>query len=70
MRLRITLNIRKIMDKKGLTPSDIAPYMPVSERTIYRTINANRNPTLLEMVYYAKVLDVPLEELFSIEWLN
>lgn len=70
MNVKITLNIRRIMDKKGLTPQDIEPYMPVSARTIYRTISAKRNPTLLEIVYYAKVLDVPLEELFEVEWLN
>lgn len=63
----IYLHIQKIMDEKKITPSDIAPYMKISERTIYRTIRAERCPTLVDLVYFAVLLKVPITDLFSVE---
>lgn len=63
----IHLHIQKIMDDKNLSPADIAPYMNISERTIYRTIRAERCPTLIDLVYFSAVLEVPIEELYSID---
>ena len=56
------------MDEKNLTPHDIAPYMNISERTIYRTIRAQRCPMLVDLVFFSYVLDVQIEELFTVEW--
>ena len=56
------------MDEKGLTPADIAPRMNISERTIYRTMRAQRCPDLRDLVYFSMALNVPFEELFEIEW--
>ena len=63
----IRLHIQKIMDEKKLTPKDIEPYMIISERTIYRTIRAQRCPTLVDLVCFSAVLKVPILELFTIE---
>lgn len=63
----IHLHLQKIMDDKNLTPHDIAPYMNLSERSIYRTIRAERCPTLVDLVMFAAVLDVPINDLYSID---
>lgn len=63
----INLNIQKIMDEKHLTVHDIASKMSISQRTIYRTIQAKRCPTLIDMIEFSRILNVPIEELFTIE---
>lgn len=63
----IHLHLQKIMDEKGLTPKDIAPYMPISERTIYRTIRAERTPDLVDLLYFSMVLGVKIEDLYTID---
>ena len=63
----IHLHLQKIMDDKNLTPHDIAPYMNMSERTIYRTIRAERCPTLVDLVLFAAVLGVTIEELYTLD---
>lgn len=63
----IHLHLQKIMDEKKLTPHDIAPYMNMSERTIYRTIRAERCPTLVDLVLFAKVLGVTIDELYTLD---
>lgn len=55
------------MDEKKLTPKDIAPYMRISERTICRTIRAQRCPTLLDLVCFSAALKTPIMDLFTIE---
>lgn len=62
----IHLHLQKIMDDKNLTPKDIAPLMNMSERTIYRTIRAERCPTLVDLQYFSYALGVSFEELFSV----
>lgn len=55
------------MDEKKITPKDIAPYMNISVRTIYRTIRAERCPNLADLVYFL-ALKVPIEEFYEIDW--
>lgn len=63
----IHLHLQEIMDEKKLTPKDIAPYMKISERTIYRTIRAQRCPTLVDLVCFSAALKTPIMDLFTIE---
>lgn len=63
----IHLNLQRIMDDKNLTPHDIAPQMNISERSIYRTIRAERCPDLVDLIYFSRVLGVPVEELFTVD---
>lgn len=66
--LRIALNIRKIMDERGLTPSKILPYVPLSRRTIYRIVNGQKIPTIAELAYFAAVLNLSIPDLVEVEW--
>lgn len=54
------------MDEKNLTVHDIESKMSISRRTIYRTLRAERQPTLLELIEFAKILNVPMEDLYTI----
>lgn len=62
----IIINIRKIMEEKGVTPRDIEKYMDISYRTIYRIFENKRVPDLKELQEFSAVLDVPIEELYTI----
>lgn len=62
----ININIRKIMEEKGVTPRDVEKYMNISYRTIYRIFENKRVPNLLELLEFSMVLDVPIEELYTI----
>lgn len=62
----IIINIRKIMEEKGVTPRDIEKYMNISYRTIYRIFENKRVPDLKELQEFSAVLDVPIEELYTI----
>lgn len=64
----IHLHIQKIMDEKKLTPHSIAPRMNISERTIYRTIRDQRSPTMEDMEFFARALEVHIEELYTVDW--
>lgn len=63
----IHLHLQELMDERGLTPRDIEPYMNISTRTIYRTIQAERCPTLVDLVLFASVLNVKFDDLFSFD---
>lgn len=62
----IKINIQKVMDEKGLSVKDIVPYMNISERTIYRILRGKRCPTIVELEYFSRVLEVEITDLFSI----
>lgn len=62
----ININIRKIMEEKGVTPRDVEKYMNISYRTIYRIFENKRVPNLLELLEFSMVLDVPIEDLYTI----
>lgn len=62
----IIIHIQKIMDKKGLSPKDIAPYMNISERTIYRILRGQRCPDIVDLYYFSSVLGVDITELFTV----
>lgn len=62
----VNINIRKIMEEKGVTPRDVEKYMNISYRTIYRIFENKRVPNLLELLEFSMVLDVPIEELYTI----
>lgn len=62
----ININIRKIMEEKCVTPRDVEKYMNISYRTIYRIFENKRVPNLLELLEFSMVLDVPIEELYTI----
>lgn len=62
----IIINIRKIMEEKGVTPRDVEKYMNISYRTIYRIFENKRVPNLVELLEFSMVLDVPIEELYTI----
>lgn len=62
----IIINIRKIMEEKGVTPRDIEKYMNISYRTIYRIFENKRVPDLKELQEFSAVLDVPIEELYTV----
>lgn len=62
----IIINIRKIMEERGITPRDIEKYMNISYRTIYRIFENKRVPNLVELLEFSIILDVPIEELYTI----
>lgn len=66
MRTIINLNIRKIMEARGLTPRDIEPIMNISARSIYRILENQKIPNLTELYYFSKVLKVNIDELYTI----
>lgn len=64
--MTVLINIQRIMDENNLTVHDIESEMSISRRTIYRTLRAEREPTLLELMEFARILKVPIEALYTI----
>lgn len=63
----IELHIREIMEKKGVSPRNLALRMQISESTIYRTLREERSPTIEEVEMFAEALDVPIGEILIIK---
>lgn len=62
----IELHIREVMTEKGVSPRDLAKQIKISESTIYRTIRAERSPTLEEIEMFAAALSVSVKEILII----
>lgn len=54
------------MTEKGVSPRDLAKQIKISESTIYRTIRAERSPTLEEIEMFAAALNVPIGKILKI----
>ena len=63
----VIIHIQKVMDKKKLTVKDIAPYMHISESTIYRILRGKKCPTIVDLEVFSQVLGVEVTDLYSIK---
>lgn len=66
--LKIKFKIRKVMKERALTPTKIEQYVPMSKRTIYRIMNGEKMPSILELAYLAGVLNLSIQDLIEVEW--
>lgn len=57
--------LRQVLKKKKVKIKDVAEKVPYSRATIYRILNGEVKPTLDDLEEFAKVLDVPLEDLYN-----
>ena len=58
------INLRRIMDKRGITPKDIKEYLNLgSIQTIYNWCNGFNMPTIDNLYALSQLLQVPIDEM-------
>lgn len=58
------INLRSIMDKRGITPKDIKEYLNIgSVQTIYNWCNGLNMPTVDNLYALSQLLRVPIDEI-------
>ena len=63
--LRVTgVNLRRIMDKRGITPKDIKEFLNIgSILTVYNWCNGLNMPTVDNLYALSQLLRVPIDEI-------
>ena len=64
---RLCNRIREERDKRGWTQADLAARIGVSRKTVNTVENGVFTPSTMIALKLAEALNVPVEELFSIE---
>jgi len=58
------INLRRIMDKRGITPKDIKEYLNLgSIQTVYNWCNGQNMPTVDNLYALSQFLQVPIDEI-------
>lgn len=58
------VNLRRIMDKRGITPKDIKEYLNLgSIQTVYNWCNGLNLPTVDNLYALSQLLQVPIDEI-------
>lgn len=60
--------IDEVMRKKNISVKQILTYLPYSRATVYRILNGTKTPSIDDLEEFARVLGVPLEELYESEY--
>ncbi len=61
-------NLKKLIDKKGLTPEGVAAVGGIETKQVYRVINGEHSATLSILVAIAKGLDVHPKKLLDFDF--
>ena len=58
------INLRRIMDKRGITPKDIKEFLNIgSIQTVYNWCNGLNMPTVDNLYALSQLLQVPIDEI-------
>ena len=61
-------NLKKLIDKKGVTPEAVAAVGGIETKQVYRVINGEHSATLSILVAIAKGLDVHPKKLLDFDF--
>lgn len=70
MVMEISNNIQKLRWEKGMSQRDLASKSGLSRSTIADIENGIEEPKQSSMIAIARALDLPVGEVFDLEWRN
>lgn len=65
--MKIRNNLKKVLKEKKISQREISEITKITESAICRYVNNNRIPTGINMLKIAKCLNLPIEDIWSIE---
>lgn len=66
VRVFVGRNIARLREEKGLTQAAVAAALEIDRAYVSGLERGERNPTVVTLWHIAKILDVPLPQLFEV----
>lgn len=57
--------IRQVIEEKHIKVNRLVPFLSMSRSTVYNILSGTKSPTINELEEFARVLDVPIEALYT-----